>query len=121
MTSSVSFPYADGPPSNVPCVDGSIGRQWPFAVAAPPLGRRPEVPEVARMDRGGSPYKKALREGERQSYWTAGDMAKTPGGSVEAAGIAKVAADSKRGRAREGDRKTAGTVNDHQQTFTTPQ
>jgi hypothetical protein len=102
-----------GPLSKVPCVDGSIGRQWLFAAAAPQLGRPPEVPEIAHTDRDGSPYREALgREGERQPYWTAGDIVTTRGKSVEAAGIATVAADSKRGRPREEDRKTAGTVND---------
>lgn len=50
-----------------------------------------------------------VHESERRPCWTVGGIVKSPGGSVEAAGIATVAADSKRvHRTREG-RKTAGT------------
>jgi hypothetical protein len=105
------------PISNVPCVVGSIGRQLLFSVAGPRPGRRPEVVEVVRRDRGDIPCREAL-ERERQSCWTVGEIVKTPGGSVEAAGIAMVAADSKRGRTREG-RKTADTVEAYQKLFTT--
>lgn len=50
---------------------------------------------------------------ERRSCWRAEGIATTPGDSVEAAGIATAAVDSKRGRARgEEDRKPVGTEED---------